>query len=207
MSDDDLMFRGASELAGMVRAGEISARELVQSSLDRIEELNPTLNAFVAGRRRAGAAAADEVAPGDERPFAGVPIAIKNNRAVKGLRLTYGCSLMADHVSDYDHNIVRRLKRGGVRDRRHDDAARVRHPADQRGAPVRPDPQPLGSAADPRRLLGRRGGRRGGGDGAGGPRQRRRRLDPHPRGVLRAGGPEAEPRAHLGRPRSWATPR
>jgi amidase len=35
------MFRSAIELAGMVRAGEISARELVQTSLDRIEELNP----------------------------------------------------------------------------------------------------------------------------------------------------------------------
>ena len=50
---------------------------------------------------------------GDERPFAGVPIAIKNNRAVKGLRLTYGCSLMADHVSDYDHNVTRRLREAG----------------------------------------------------------------------------------------------
>jgi amidase len=45
--DSDLMFRSARELAGMVRAGELSARELVQTSLDRIEELNPALNAFV----------------------------------------------------------------------------------------------------------------------------------------------------------------
>lgn len=47
MSDSNLMFRSASELAGMVRSGEVSARELVQISLDRIEELNPILNAFV----------------------------------------------------------------------------------------------------------------------------------------------------------------
>ena len=113
MSQDDLMFRGASELAGMVRSGEISARELVASSLDRIEELNPSLNAFVQVDAERALQAAGEVGPGDERPFAGVPIAIKNNRAVKGLRLTYGCSLMADNVSDYDHNIVRRLKQAG----------------------------------------------------------------------------------------------
>ena len=113
MSDSDLMFRPASELAGMVRSGEVSSRELVQSSLERIEELNPTLNAFVQVDEEGALAAADEVGSGDERPFAGVPIAIKNNRPVKGLRLTYGCSLMAEHVSDYDHNITRRLREAG----------------------------------------------------------------------------------------------
>src|ERR1039458_6960708 len=104
------MFRGAGELAGMVRSGEISARELVQSSLDRIEELNPTVNAFVEVDAEGALLAADEVSTGDERPLAGVPIAIKNLRAVKGLRFTYGCSLMADHVPGYDHNSVRRLR-------------------------------------------------------------------------------------------------
>jgi len=113
MSDEDLMFRGAGELAGMVRFGEISARELVQSSLDRIEELNPALNAFVEVDAERALLAADEVKPGDERPFAGVPIAIKNLRAVRGLRFTFGCSLMADHVPDHDHNSVRRLKEAG----------------------------------------------------------------------------------------------
>ena len=113
MSDGDLMFQSAIELASMVRSGEVSARELVQCSLDRIEELNPTLNAFVQVDAEGALAAADLVKPGDERPFAGVPIAIKNNRPVKGLRLTYGCSLMADYVCDYDHNVTRRLRDAG----------------------------------------------------------------------------------------------
>ncbi len=68
----------------MVRSGEISARELVQSSLARIEELNPALNAFVEVDAERALAAADAIKPGDERPFAGVPIAIKNNRPVAG---------------------------------------------------------------------------------------------------------------------------
>lgn len=97
----------------MVRAGEISARELVQSSLERIEELNPRLNAFVEVDGERALAAAALVSPGDERPFAGVPVAIKNNRPVSGLRLTYGCSLMDEHVADYDHNVTRRLKEAG----------------------------------------------------------------------------------------------
>ena len=113
MSDSDLMFRPATELAGMVRAGDVSARELVQLSLERIEELNPALNAFVEVDSEGAVASAEAIAPGDERPFAGVPTAIKNNRPVRGLRLTYGCSLMADHRSDYDHNVTRRLREAG----------------------------------------------------------------------------------------------
>jgi amidase len=107
------MFRPASELAGLVRTGEISARELVSASLERIEELEPTLNAFVQVDGERALRAAEEVRPGDQRPFAGVPIAIKNNRPVQGLRFTYGCSLMADHVAEYDHNVTRRLKGAG----------------------------------------------------------------------------------------------
>jgi amidase len=113
MSDSDLMFRSALELAAMVRGGELSARELVQISLDRIEELNPRLNAFVDVDAERALAAAEQIGPGDERPFAGVPIAIKNNRPVSGLRLTYGCSLLKDFIAPHDHNVTRRLKRAG----------------------------------------------------------------------------------------------
>jgi amidase len=113
VTDSDLMFRPASELAEMVRSGEISSRELVQTSLERIEELNPMLNAFVQVDEQGALATADQIAPGDARPFAGVPIAIKNNRPVKGLRLTYGCPLMSEHVAPYDHNITRRLREAG----------------------------------------------------------------------------------------------
>jgi amidase len=113
LSDSDLMFRPALELAAMVRAGEISARELVQTSLERIEELNPALNAFVQVDAERALATAAEIGPGDERPFAGVPTAIKNNRAAQGLRLTYGCALMEQNECNYDHNVTRRLKEAG----------------------------------------------------------------------------------------------
>jgi amidase len=110
MPDSELMFRPATELAGMVRSGELSARELVELSLARIQELNPELNAFVQIDAEGALAAADEIGPGDERPFAGVPTAVKNNRAVKGLRLTNGCALMSDYIADQDHNVTRRLR-------------------------------------------------------------------------------------------------
>jgi amidase len=111
--DSNLMFRSAGELARMVRSGEVSATELVQTSLERIEELNPSLNAFVDVDAEGALATAEKIGAGDERPFAGVPVAIKNNRPVRGMRLTYGCSLMADYVSDYDHNVTRRLREAG----------------------------------------------------------------------------------------------
>jgi amidase len=111
--DTDLMFRPATELAEMVRAGEISALELAECSLARIEELNPALNAFVEIDREGALETARAIGPDDERPFAGVPVAIKNNRPVKGLRLTYGCELMSGHIAEYDHNVTARLRDAG----------------------------------------------------------------------------------------------
>jgi amidase len=109
----DLLFRPASELAALVRDGEISARELVQASLERIEALDGELNAFVDVYAEDALAAADEIGPGDERPFAGVPIAIKNNRAIAGKRLTFAAEFFGDWEAPYDHNVVRRFKEAG----------------------------------------------------------------------------------------------
>jgi amidase len=113
VADRDLMFKPALELAQMVRAGQCTARELVEASLRRIEELNPRINAFVEIDDERALAAAEKIAPGDERPFAGVPIAIKDNRPVQGLRWSFGCKLMAEHVAVYDHSLVRRLRNAG----------------------------------------------------------------------------------------------
>src|SRR4029079_8173653 len=85
----------------------------VQASLDRIEALDPGLNAFVDVYADDALAAADEVGPGDERPFARVPIAIKNNRAIEGKRLTFAAEFFGDWQAPYDHNVVRRLKAAG----------------------------------------------------------------------------------------------
>jgi amidase len=112
-SSQDLLFRPALELAGRVRSGELSARELVEASLRRIDALNPELNAFVDVFHDEALAAAAAVHPGDERPFAGVPVAIKNNRAIAGHRLTYCADFMGDWEPPYDHNVVARLRGAG----------------------------------------------------------------------------------------------
>ncbi|MDT5217279.1 MAG: amidase, partial [Mycobacterium sp.] len=99
----DLMFRSARDLAADVREGTVSARDLVDASLARIDARNGDLNAFVDVFADEARAAADAIAAGDARPFAGVPIAIKNNRPVAGHRLTYGADFLGDYTPDYDH--------------------------------------------------------------------------------------------------------
>jgi amidase len=110
----DLLFRPVDELAGLVRSGELSARELVQASLDRIDRLNPTINAFVDVFADEALAAADGVRPGDDRPLAGVPVAIKNNTPIAGKRLTFASNFFGDFIAPYDHNVVRRLRDAGA---------------------------------------------------------------------------------------------
>jgi amidase len=107
------MQRSVCELAALVRGGELSARELVDASLRRIDELQPHVNAFVDVDHEGARVAADAIEPGDERPFAGVPIAIKNSRAVAGLRLTRGATMTGDDVAAHDHGVVRRLRAAG----------------------------------------------------------------------------------------------
>jgi len=110
----DLLFRPVTELAELVRSGEVSSRELVEASLERIEALDGEVNAFATLDADRALAAADAVSPGDERPFAGVPMAIKDLfTPVAGLRQTQGSNLFGDWVPDYDTGVTRRFKDAG----------------------------------------------------------------------------------------------
>src|SRR5215217_2680812 len=113
MASSDLMFTPAMDLASRVRGGELSARELVQASLDRIEALDGPLNAFIEVDDERALAAADEVQPGDTRPFAGVPIAIKANAPVEGMCMNFGSKFLAGHRPGHSAYLVRRLRDAG----------------------------------------------------------------------------------------------
>ena len=113
MASSDLMFTPAGDLAARVRGGELSARELVQASLDRIAALDGDLNAFVEVDGEHALAAADEIQPGDVRPFAGVPIAIKSNVPVEGLCMDFGSKFLAGHRPGHSAYLVRRLREAG----------------------------------------------------------------------------------------------
>ncbi len=109
----ELLQRSAVELASLIRSGQLAASELVQASLDRIDALDPEINAFTHVAHETALRAARQIGPGDARPFAGVPIAIKDNRAVAGMPLTMCSDLFGDHVADHDAFLVRRLRDAG----------------------------------------------------------------------------------------------
>lgn len=109
----------ARDQAAAVRSGAISARELLDLHLARIEERNPRLNAIVSldeDRAREGARAADEVLASGAPvgPLHGLPFAFKDTHAVAGWRTTYGSPLYAEHVPASDELVVERVRRAGV---------------------------------------------------------------------------------------------
>src|SRR3954469_2601980 len=110
---DDTAFLPAVDLAALVRAGTASARDIVEAALRRIEALDGPLNAFVEVDGERALAAADGMAPRDDRPFAGVPIAIKANVPVEGLCMNMGSRFLSGHRPDHPASLLRRLRDAG----------------------------------------------------------------------------------------------
>lgn len=115
---DALFARGAGELAALIASGAVTAREVVDAHLSRIEEVNPGLNAVVrvlADEARAGADAADRAVAdgGPLGPLHGVPFTVKENVDVAGLPTTDGVTALADNVASTDAPVVERLRAAG----------------------------------------------------------------------------------------------
>lgn len=108
-----------AQLAAQVRSGERTAAEVVDHALARIEELNPTLGAFVAvdaDRARAEAAAIDAIRDRGEElgPLAGIPVGVKDLEDAEGFVTTYGSALFAGSPpARRDSILVDRLRRAG----------------------------------------------------------------------------------------------
>jgi amidase len=110
---DDLLRRPALELAARVRSGEVSARELTEAALAGAEALDADLNAFTSVHAEEALDAADAIGPGDPRPFAGVPTAVKDLRAVAGWRFSFGARFLGEFVARSDAHVVRRMREAG----------------------------------------------------------------------------------------------
>ncbi len=116
---EELCDRTAVELARMIRDREVSAREVLDAHLERIDRWNPIVNAIVTRTTdlaRARAAELDEaLARGEEPgPLHGLPIAHKDLVDTAGIRTTYGSPIYADHVPDVDEPFVARLRAAGT---------------------------------------------------------------------------------------------
>jgi aspartyl-tRNA(Asn)/glutamyl-tRNA(Gln) amidotransferase subunit A len=107
------------ELAPRLRRKEVSPLELTRACLDRIDQLNPTLNAFItvtAESALAEARAAEiEIVRGEWRgPLHGIPVALKDLIDTAGTRTTAASALFQDRVPAEDAGVVRRLRQAGA---------------------------------------------------------------------------------------------
>ncbi|UCD80618.1 MAG: amidase [Desulfobacterales bacterium] len=110
---DDLAFLDATAQAELVRNKQVQSIELVEAAIERIERLNPTINAVILRMYDdAREAAAGKL---QEGPFIGVPFLLKDIFAFfAGHRITHGSKLMQNFVPDHDSELVARLKRAGL---------------------------------------------------------------------------------------------
>ncbi|RLL69208.1 amidase [Streptomyces sp. Z26] len=109
----------AAVLAAAVRAGDVTAVEVVDSHLERVADVNPAVRAvtqLLADRARTQAADLDRRRAAGERlgPLAGVPFTVKECTAVEGVPTTFGTVRFKDHVAPYDAPPVTRLRAAGA---------------------------------------------------------------------------------------------
>jgi amidase len=120
MSAADLCFTSARELARLIRARDVSAREVMAACLAQIGRLNPTLNAIVAklddDECLARADAVDRVlaSGADVGPLHGLPIAFKDLESAVGFPWTRGSRIFATDMPAEDSALVERLRRAGM---------------------------------------------------------------------------------------------
>jgi amidase len=115
----DICEMSAVEMARLLRAKRVSAREVLQAHLDRIERINPLVNAIVTlvpEQAIAAAARADEaLARGNPvGPLHGLPIAHKDLQLTAGIRTTFGSPVFKDFVPSHNSLLVERIAQAGA---------------------------------------------------------------------------------------------
>jgi aspartyl-tRNA(Asn)/glutamyl-tRNA(Gln) amidotransferase subunit A len=115
MTMTDLTRMSAAELAGVIQRGEASAVEVATAHLDRIEAVDGRVHAFLHVDREGALRAAAQVDKSDKAgPLAGVPIAVKDVIATKGVPTTAGSKILEGWRPPYDATIVERLRGAGT---------------------------------------------------------------------------------------------
>jgi aspartyl-tRNA(Asn)/glutamyl-tRNA(Gln) amidotransferase subunit A len=115
MTMTDLTRMSAAELAGVIQRGEASAVEVATAHLDRIEAVDGRVHAFLHVDREGALRAAAQVDKSDKAgPLAGVPIAVKDVIATKGVPTTAGSKILEGWRPPYDATIVKRLRGAGT---------------------------------------------------------------------------------------------
>lgn len=111
LSESEYRQYDATSLAGLVRRGEVTALELVETAIARIDQLNPSLNAVI---HRMDASAREAARSPGSGPFAGVPLLIKDLMVtVKGEPFRCGSAFMGDYRPPIDSELIQRYRRAG----------------------------------------------------------------------------------------------
>jgi amidase len=119
MTNEELCFTPATRLVTLIRSRKVSPLEVTRAVLERIERINPALNAYctvaaeqaLAAARKATRATTSRAALG---PLHGVPVSIKDLTPTKGIRTTWGSRIFEHHVPEADAVVVERLKAAGA---------------------------------------------------------------------------------------------
>src|SRR3954452_2449414 len=105
----------AARQAAAIRAGELSSREVVTAHVERIEAVNPAVNALrvvLAEQALAAADEADRSTPAG--PLHGVPVSVKENIDVAGTATSWGVPALAEAIAPLDAPVVTNLKGAGA---------------------------------------------------------------------------------------------
>jgi amidase len=113
VAPDDLAYLDATAQAELVRKKEVQPLELVEAAIERIERLNPALNAVITPMYDLARARATGKLP--DGPFRGVPFLLKDIMAsYAGVRMAMGSKVLQNFVPDHDSELVKRLKSAGL---------------------------------------------------------------------------------------------
>jgi len=115
----DIWRLPAAELAGLIRTRKISAREATQAALDRLDAVNPAINAVIDHRPDDALAQADAVdralaGGGDAGPLTGVPVTVKVNIDQAGFATTNGLTQQRDLIATSNSPVVDNLRKAGA---------------------------------------------------------------------------------------------
>ena len=116
---DKILTNTATELSKKLESGEITSVQLVAKYLEHIEEIEPTIKAFITITKEQALrdAQASDQRRKEGKPLSkwdGIPIALKDNLSTKGVKTTCGSLMLENYIPPYDATVVERLKNNGL---------------------------------------------------------------------------------------------
>lgn len=113
----NLHLKSIKELRGLLDGGDITAQELTQYYLDRIEKLDPAIHAYITVNEKAmeqAERAQKMIEEGCAKPLTGIVLGIKDNICTKGLRTTCASRMLEDFVPAYNSTVAEKLEEAGA---------------------------------------------------------------------------------------------